>query len=225
VFFVSDHCRLDDFRCSRLSRQLRPLDDRFPSRGWQSRAMGFLAGKRVVGWTSGLGWTMDLAPLPLHSHHLHASTTLEVAATQEFSTDWPSSFRGGRSALSKTLSGDEGFTVRFNPAPLSCVLLQLLADGGRMSSCPLSWFLSWTVASLLTFCDTSSSTLGVATICWIVWQLSDADSFSATRRCGLPTGACARNGNGPATWQWCKTVWIVGCTTPNVLSSLPVGGF
>jgi hypothetical protein len=116
VFFVSDHCRLDDFRCSRLSRQLRPLDDRFPSRGRQSRAMGFLAGKRVVGWTSGLGWTMDLAPLPLHSHHLHASTTLEVAATQEFSTDWPSSFRGGRSALSKTLSGDEGFTVRFNPA-------------------------------------------------------------------------------------------------------------
>jgi len=82
-FLFPDHCRLDDFRCSRLSRQLRPLDDRFPSRGRQSRAMGFLAGKRswLDIWP---GWTMDLAPLPLHSHHLHASTTLEVAATQEF---------------------------------------------------------------------------------------------------------------------------------------------
>jgi hypothetical protein len=52
-----------------------------------------------------------LAPVPLHRHHLHASTALEVAATQEFSTGWPNSFGGGKSTLSKTLPGDEGSTV------------------------------------------------------------------------------------------------------------------
>ena len=116
MFFVSDPCRLDDFRCSSFSRQLRPVDERFPSRNGQSRAMGLLASKRVVGWTSCLGWTVGLAPVPLHRHHLHASTALEVAATQEFSTGWPNSFGGGKSTLSMTLPGDEGFTVRTNPA-------------------------------------------------------------------------------------------------------------
>jgi hypothetical protein len=34
-----------------------------------------------------------------------------------------------------------------------------------MSYCQPSWLLSWTPANLLTFCDTSSRTLGATTIC------------------------------------------------------------
>ncbi len=116
MFFVSDNCGLDDFRCPGFSGHFRLVDERFPCRNRQSRAMGLLASKRAVGWTSCLVWTVGLAPVPLHRHHLRASTTLEVDETQEFSTGWPNSFGGGRSTLSKTLPGDEGSTVRSNPA-------------------------------------------------------------------------------------------------------------
>ena len=111
MFLVCGSFRLDGFLPSRFSGQPRRFDDRCRTRDWQSRAMGVFASKRLVGWTPGLGWSVDLATLPLHIHSLHFSTGVEIAKAQAFSAERPTSFPGGRPALSKSLPGDEGLTV------------------------------------------------------------------------------------------------------------------
>lgn len=115
MFLVSDGCRLDRFLPSRLSGQSRRFADWCRTGDRQSRAMGILASKRLVGWTPSLDGTVDLAPLPLRIHCLHHSTGVEIAKAQEFSTKRPTPFPGTRSALSKSLPGDEGPTMRFDP--------------------------------------------------------------------------------------------------------------